>query len=174
MKIPVAFILFTAIVAFAGDAVLHECPLPEVKASIQIPDGWTSPQESDDGVFVYHLRQGGASGQGESMTLSVTTKVPERTGQSPSEYAAALMDMSQEEGNSSPPQKGMINELPSIRAEYEVESDAGKMRAVNIALANDKTGTLYFFAWQFPIKESAEIEAVREKIVSSAKFDPTF
>ena len=48
------------------------------------------------------------------------------------------------------------------------------MRAVNIALSNDKSGTLYFFAWQSPLNESAEFEAIREKILSSAQFDPSF
>ena len=100
MKISALFILFTITVALAEDAALQECPLPDVKGSIQIPEGWKSTQENDDGVFVYHLNQRDTPEQGESITLSVTTKVPERTEQSPSEYAMALMDMSQEEGNS--------------------------------------------------------------------------
>ena len=174
MKISALFILFTITVALAEDAALQECPLPDVKGSIQIPEGWKSTQENDDGVFVYHLNQRDTPEQGESITLSVTTKVPERTEQSPSEYAMALMDMSQEEGNSSSPQKGTMNGFPSLRVEYDVENDSGKMRAVNIALTNDKTGTLYFFAWQFPVNESAEMKALREKVIASAKFDPAF
>ena len=48
------------------------------------------------------------------------------------------------------------------------------MRAVNIAIPNDKTGTLYFFAWQAPMDEPAAAEAVRDKIVASLKADPAF
>lgn len=166
-------------VLLAGETVLRDQPLPDVKASIQLPEGWTSTAESDEGVFVYHLgknTQPGQSGEPDvsTLTLSVTTKVPERTTQSPTQYATALIDMSQDGGPSSPVQKSTLDGLPVLRSEYDFESDKGKMRAVNIAIPNDKTGTLYFFAWQAPLDESAEIEAVREKILSSLKLDPSF
>ncbi|MFA7234290.1 MAG: hypothetical protein WC076_09275 [Terrimicrobiaceae bacterium] len=169
-------VLFAASVAWAAEIALHEQPLPEVKATIQIPEGWTSFTESDEGVFVYHLGKGGQAGGPDplAITLSVTTKVPDRTTQSPSAYAAALIDMSQDEGPNSPTKKGQFNGLPSLRSEYAFESDKGKMRAVNIAIPNDKTGTLYFFAWQAPVEEPAEEEAVREKVVASVKLDPGF
>lgn len=169
-------VLLTAAAAWAAEITLHEQPLPEVKATIQIPEGWTSSAESDEGVFVYRLGKGGKTDEPDPMaiTLSVTTKVPERTTQSPSAYAAALIDMSQDEGPNTPPQKGQLNGLPSLRSEYDFESDKGKMRAVNIAIPNDKTGTLYFFAWQAPMNEPAEAEAIRDKVVESVKFDPAF
>jgi len=169
-------ILLSATAAWAGEIALHEQPLPDVKATIQLPDGWATVMESEDGVFVYHLQKGGKPGEPDplAITLSVTTKIPDRTTQSPSAYAAALIDMSQDEGPNSPIQKGEINGLPSLRSEYDFESDKGKMRAVNIAIPNDKTGTLYFFAWQAPMNEPAESEAVRDKIVGSVKFDPAF
>lgn len=169
-------VLATVTAAFAGETPLREQPLPEVKASIQLPEGWSSASESEEGVFVYHFGKGGSSTEPDpsAITLSVTTKVPERTTQSAAEYAAALIDMSQDEGPNTPVQKGESNGLPSLRSEYDFESDAGKMRAVNIAIPNDKTGTLYFFAWQAPMDEPAETEALREKILASVKFDPSF
>ena len=169
-------VLLTAAAAWAAEITLHEQALPEVKATIQIPEGWTSSTESDEGVFVYHLGKGGKPEEQDPMaiTLSVTTKVPERTTQSPSAYAAALIDMSQDEGPNTPAQKGQLSGLPSLRSEYDFESDKGKMRAVNIAIPNDKTGTLYFFAWQAPMNEPAEAEAIRDKVVESVKFDPAF
>ena len=36
------------------------------------------------------------------------------------------------------------------------------MRAVNIAIPNDKTGTLYFFAWQAPMDEPAAAENLKK------------
>lgn len=169
-------VLLASSAAWAAETSLHEQPLPEVKATIQLPEGWTLSTESDEGIFVYHLGKGGKPDEPDPMaiTLSVTTKVPERTTQSPSAYAAALIDMSQDEGPNTPAQKGQINGLPSLRSEYNFESDKGKMRAVNIAVPNDKTGTLYFFAWQAPMDEPAEAEAVRDKVVESVKFDPAF
>ena len=169
-------ILFSIATLAAGEGVLRDHPLPDVKATIQIPEGWTETPESDDGVFVYHFVKPGKPGAAElaSMTLSVTTKVPERTEQSPAAYAASLVDMSQDDGPAAPVQKGQISNMPSLRSEYDFDGDAGKMRAVNIAIPNDKTGTLYFFAWQSPMEEALELEAIREKILTSVKFDPAF
>ncbi|MFA7344865.1 MAG: hypothetical protein WC003_11215 [Terrimicrobiaceae bacterium] len=169
-------VLLAATLASAGEITLHEQALPEVKASIQLPEGWASVTESDEGVFVYHLQKGPRPAEQDpsAITLSVTTKVPERTTQSPSQYAAALIDMSQDDGPNSPIQKAEINGLPSLRSEYHFESDKGKMRAVNIALPNDKTGTLYFFAWQAPMDEPTAAEALRDKVVASLKIDPAF
>lgn len=173
---PALLILLAAATASAGELKLHDQPLPEVKATIQIPEAWSSATESDEGVFVYHLGKPvqGSEQDPSAITLSVTTKVPERTGQSPSEYAAALIDMSQDEGPNTPTQKGELNGLPTLRSEYDFESEKGKMRAVNIAIPNDKTGTLYFFAWQSSMDEPVENEAIREKVLTSAKFDPSF
>ena len=169
-------VLLTAATVVAAEIALHPHPLPESNASIQIPEDWICSTESEEGIFVYHLGKSTKPGALDptAITLSVTTKVPDRTSQSPSDYAAALIDMSQDDGPNAPIQKGGFNDLPMLRSEYEFEGDSGKMRAVNIAIPNDKTGTLYFFAWQAPQDEPAEAEAVREKIVASAKFDPAF
>ncbi len=173
MKFATLIFLCASAAAFAGEVALTAHPLADVKASLDIPEGWTSTTEAEDGVFVYHFGKGGAESS-TSITLSVTTKVPDRTGQSPAEYASALIDMSGDDSVSSNVVKGDFKGLKSLRSEYDFESDTGKMRAVNIALSNDKSGTLYFFAWQAPLDESAELEAIREKILASAKFDPGF
>lgn len=169
-------VLLAAASALAGEIVLHDQPLSEVKSSIQLPEGWVSTMESDEGVFVYHLQKGTRTGEAGTpgITLSVTTKVLERTTQTPSKYAAALIDMSQDDGPNNPIQKSEIAGLPSLRSEYHFESDKGKMRAVNIAIPNDKTGTLYFFAWQAPLDEPTTAEALRDKVIASLKVDPAF
>jgi len=167
-----AILLLLPLAAFADAQKFRELPLPEVKAVVQIPADWKSTSESDEGVFVYHLGKNPESQGASTITLSVTPKVPDRTGQSPAQYAEALIDMSKEEGGTV--QKGQANGLDTFRSEYAFDADNGRMRAVNIALANAKTGTLYFFAWQGPLDEPAELEALRERVVSSAKFDPAF
>ncbi len=175
MKLALLFIFAAAAVAL-GEIVPAEFSLPDIKASVVLPSGWEMTSESDDGVFVFRFGRTGNPGSGElpSIALSVTTKVAERTGQTPSEYAAALVDSPQDDGTSAPVQKGVIGGLPSLRSEDTFEGDVGKMRTVSVAVPNDKSGTLYFFAWQAPIDEPLELEAVREKIIASAKFDPAF
>lgn len=166
-------ILLLSTTALSAQVTLTEQPLAEAKASIQIPEGWKSSHEQEDGIFVYHFGKT-ASDAGTSITLSVTTKVPDRTGQPASSYATALLEMATEGNSGAPIVKGEINGLPSLRCEYDFEGEEGTMRAVNIAVPNDKTGTLYFFAWQSPATESAELDAIREKVLASAKFDPAF
>jgi hypothetical protein len=163
-----------AAVALGGPAAPSESALPEIRAAVMLPPGWKTASESEDGVFVIRFARSGKQGELPAMTLSVTTKVAERTGQTPSEYAAALVDSPQDDGTSAPVQKGMVGGLPSLRSEDSFDGDAGKMRAVNIAVPNDKSGTLYFFAWQAPMDEPLELEAIRENIVATAKFDPAF
>jgi len=175
LSIPTLLFLATCLSrAFAADIVFQDHPLTEVKASVQIPEGWTSTQEEEDGVFVYHFGKAEKNGKTTFVTLSVTTKVPDRTGQSPAEYAEALIDLSKDDESPVPVMKSEKEGMAMIRCEYDIESEDGQSRAVNISLANDKTGTLYFFAWQAPLDESVEKEAIREKILATAKFDPAF
>jgi hypothetical protein len=55
-----------------------------------------------------------------------------------------------------------------------IESEAGNVEMINIAKANDATGTLYFLSWQAPAAETETIKDLREKILSSLKLDPAF
>ncbi|MEI6034115.1 MAG: hypothetical protein WCS65_07545 [Verrucomicrobiae bacterium] len=169
-------VLLSAAILAAGEVVLHDLALPDIQASIQIPEGWTVSTESEDGVFVCRFGKAGKPGgaEGVPITLSITTKVPGRTEQSPSAYAASLVDVSQDDGPAAPVQKGEVCGLPSLRSEYDFEGDAGKMRAVNVAIPNDKTGTLYFFTWQAPAEEPLALEEIRKKILASVKLSPEF
>jgi len=162
----------------AAEPELRDESLADVKASVSLPAGWSSSQETvgEEGVFVYHFGKSTDAGALEAapVTMSVTTKVPERTEQKPSEYAAALLDIPLDDGTNAPIQKVVLNGQPSSRTEYDFVGDRGKMRAVSVAIPNDQTGTLYFFAWQAPLDEALELEALREKVLTSLKIDPGF
>ena len=43
--------------------------------------------------------------------------------------------------------------MPAL--EYTIESEEGNIKVINLAKANDSTGTLYFATWQSPEKEEA-------------------
>ncbi|MEX1118154.1 MAG: hypothetical protein WEB60_05100 [Terrimicrobiaceae bacterium] len=53
-----------------------------------------------------------------------------------------------------------------------MEGEAGQVRIVDVAIANDTTGTLYFFAWQAPDSEAGTLSELRENIITSLTFDP--
>ena len=64
--------------------------------------------------------------------------------------------------------------LESLRLEYTIESDEGNIKVINVAKANDATGTLYFATWQSPEKEDASLKPMRDAVLASMKFDPSF
>jgi len=170
-----AFFIFLALPAMAADPPLKELPLTAVKASMQIPEGWNVKEDNEEGVIVYQISReqvtesGGISSVG--LTLSVTPDVPGRAQMSPSKYAAELLAFSVEDG-------GVITESQSapfhtLRTEYAVEGEAGHLRIVDVAIANDTTGTLYFLAWQAPDVEAKAVSELREKVIASLTFDPS-
>jgi hypothetical protein len=64
--------------------------------------------------------------------------------------------------------------LESLRLEYTIESDEGNIKVINVAKANDATGTLYFATWQSAEKEEAALKPIRDAVLSSIKLDPSF
>lgn len=177
MKFPL-FILFTAAALFAEQPALKEQRLPEIKATISIPEGWFSKEESDDGVTVYQITREKAENEGDpfsaGLILSVTNKVPERASIKPSEYARDLLSAAEDEGDGAELQRTEEGSLQCFRLEYTIESEDGNIKVINLAKANDSTGTLYFATWQSPEKEEPQLKPVREAILASLKLDPTY
>jgi hypothetical protein len=163
--------------ALAQDPVWKEQSLPAIKASLQLPEGWSIKEETEDGVVVYQITREKLESSSDTFTeeliLSTTPKVSERAGMKPSEYAAELLAPALEEGGKEL-QKSEEGALKSFRTEYMIESEQGKMLVINIAKANDTTGTLYFLTWQSLASEPAALSESREKILSSLKLDPAF
>jgi hypothetical protein len=172
------FLVLTAAMAFGQKPTLKEQALPAIKGSILLPDGWHMKEESEDGVIVYQISREKAEG-GEQifstgLILSVTTKVPDRASMKPSEYANDLLTSAQEEGDGAKLEKTQEGPLECLRLEYTIESEEGNIKVINLAKANDATGTLYFATWQSAEKEEPALKPVREAVLSSMKLDPSF
>lgn len=168
----IGFALALLPLARAEMPLLQKRDLPSVKASIELPEGWQVKEESEDGVAVFQVSReepgGGASTAG--FTLTVTTKIPERANMKASEYAKDLL------GSSELDHVKETEEEPwkCFSTEYAIEGDGGNVEVVNLAKANDQTGTLYFLSWQSREAEDVELGPLREKIFSSLKLDPGF
>lgn len=160
---------------FAADSGWKEQALPAAKARIQIPDDWHLTEQEEEGVIVYQISresvEPGMDNYIAGLTLSVTTKVPERAELSPSKYAAELLSSTED---SNPPKMQQEGPFTKYRLEYAIEGEEGNIQIVDVAYANDGTGTLYFLAWQSPQSECEKLDPIREKILSSAVFDPSF
>jgi hypothetical protein len=175
---PLLFLVLTAAMAFGQQPALKEQALPAIKGSILLPDGWHMNEESEDGVIVYQIsREKAESGEeifSTGLILSVTTKVPDRASAKPSEYANDLLASAQEEGDGAKLEKSQEGPLECLRLEYTIESEEGNIKVINLAKANDATGTLYFATWQSAEKEEPTLKPVREAVLSSMKLDPSF
>ena len=171
-------ILFTMASALGQQAALKEQALPAINAKILIPEGWFTKEESDDGVTVYQVSREKAETEEDvfsaGLILSVTNKVPDRASMKPSEYASDLLSSAQDEGDGAKLQRTEEGPFQCLRLEYTIESDQGNIKVINLAKANDSTGTLYFATWQSPEKEEPQLKELREAVLASMKFDPTF
>jgi len=170
--------LFTIASALGEQAALKEQALPAINAKILIPEGWFTKEESDDGVTVYQVSREKAENEEDvfsaGLILSVTNKVPDRASMKPSEYASDLLSSAQDEGDGAKLQRTEEGPFQCLRLEYTIESDQGNIKVINVAKANDSTGTLYFATWQSPEKEEPQLKELREAVLASMKFDPTF
>jgi hypothetical protein len=171
-------ILFTVASVLGEQAALKEQALPAIKAKILIPEGWFTKEESDDGVTVYQVSREKAENEEDvfsaGLILSVTNKVPDRASMKPSEYASDLLSSAQDEGDGAKLQRTEEGPFQCLRLEYTIESDQGNIKVINLAKANDSTGTLYFATWQSPEKEEPQLKELREAVLTSLVFDPTF
>lgn len=178
-----------AVTAHAEDPALKEQALTAVKGSISIPDGWFVKEDTDDGVSVYQFTKEKVQNEGDNFTvgliLTVTPKVPTRAEMKPSEYAKELLASGADEAkNVKKTEEGPFQVLST---EYSVETDNSDsngdaaapksndgLKVVNIAKANDGTGTLYFITWENPSKDDAKYTELRAKVLASLKLDPAF
>lgn len=153
----------------AQEPALKELPLPAAKATIQIPEGWHVREDNEEGVIVYQITREQISPETGTFlvgfTLSITPDVPGRAQMTPSQYARELLSFSVEDGGTIVENKN--DALTTFRTEYSIEGEGGTMQIVDLATANDTTGTLYFIAWQAPDSESEALKPLREKILSS-------
>ena len=171
-------LLLTSAISFGQQPALKEQSLPAIKGKMLLPEGWFLKEQSEDGVTVYQITREKAENEGDifsaGLIFSVTTKVPDRASMKPSEYANDLLTSAQDEGDDAKLEKTEEGPLQCLRAEYTIESDQGNIKVINLAKANDSTGTLYFATWQSPEKEETQLKALREAVLSSIKLDPSF
>lgn len=188
MRILRHFVLaaFLATVARAEEPALKEQPLTTIKASISLPEGWFIKEDTDDGVSVYQMTREKIQNEGDTFTLglilTVTPKVPARAEMKPSEYANELLSSGADDAQDVKTSED--GPFKNFQTEYSIESDPGDgdsktksndgLTVVNVAKANDGTGTLYFITWENPSKDNEKYALLRAKILASLKLDPAF
>lgn len=173
-----ALTLLLATTALAQEPALQKQDLSAIKGSILMPKDWHFQESTDEGVTIYQITREKVEEDGGFFTagliLTVTPKVPERAGESASEYAADILPSAPDEPGGKELQKTEEGGLKVFRTEYVIEGETENIQILNLAKANDATGTLYFFTWQSPQSEDAGLKELREKILGSLVIDPAF
>lgn len=139
--------------------------LDSIGAAISLPAGWKLTEEVDDGVVVVRNE-----GDSPAFSITMTPDIPGRAGMKPSEYAAELLAFATDEG-------GQITKLHDsaflkLRVTYSFDSDGDRVSVTDMVAANDKTGTLYFLAWQVAESKARQYEPLRDAILASLQLDP--
>ena len=123
-------------------------------AEVLVPDGWhfrDAPGDRADACS-FSLDPPSADGRFETgVSLSLLRQVPERTGQTPSDFARGFLDKLAEKyrvrkrsSSSQPP-------FEAFRAEIELADAQGKpLRLYQLAIANPMTGSVYLVAFRAP------------------------
>jgi len=125
-----------------------------MRAEVLVPEGWhfrDAPGRSADACS-FSLDAPDAAGRFElGVSLSLLRQVPERSGQTPSDFARGFLDqlaqryrVRRRSSSSQPP-------FEAFRAEIELADERGEpLRLYQLAIANPSTGSVYLIAYRAP------------------------
>ncbi|MEO6848846.1 MAG: hypothetical protein ABI443_13970 [Chthoniobacterales bacterium] len=161
-----------------GDFVEKKCEA--IKTTLAMPKGWffLELKNPDGNGASYVLSKEKVSNEYDSfktgMTLNVIKDVIGQVGMKPSEYAKSLIEQDQEKDNNSKMQTSEETPFKIFKTTQTIDTDDGKLIMQTLFKANDQTGTLYHFTWQYPQKEEAMATEIWAEILKRSKLDPAF
>ena len=128
---------------------------PRIKGAFLVPEGWhyhTRQEDKDHQYFISLEPYAEPDGYDTGLSVKVTTGVPEKTGLSPSAYAAKFIRTMQGEFETlEEPFTAQRPPFESHGALFTVtDPDKGPFNAFMTAIANDSTGTVYFCIFEGP------------------------
>lgn len=152
--------------------------LPDVKGALLRPSGWYFDTESGNGDWAYFIsreRNTPPDGFDTGLTVNVVADVPAKTGMTATEYAAKFIATGSGEleviGEPFSAQRGpFVSHGALFRATDPVKGD---FNAHMVAIANDKTGTVYLCIFEGPANEWDSIWKQGEAMLSKMVIDDT-
>jgi hypothetical protein len=175
---PVASATPALSVAPADEYTSKECPA--IKATLAVPKGWTflelkTPEESGVSYLITKEKVDNEYDPFQTgLSLNVIKSVKEQTEMDPSEYAKTLLAESQEKDESSKTETSEEAPFKVFKSTQVIEADEGKLKIITLLKANDETGTLYHFTWQYPEAQEKEALETWKAILELNKLDPKF
>ena len=151
--------------------------LPDSKAAMPLPAGWSYKAETQKGSSTYYLTQEEIGESGEFQTglsLQVVRKVKAKTKRPAPDYAEFLMlrtgfGPGQQQLEKASSVEGQLHKR--IVRYREAPPDADARIVYQMALANAKTDTLYLLTFESPEKDWAEAWKLGEVMVRELVLD---
>ncbi|MEO6053764.1 MAG: hypothetical protein ABIP97_07125 [Chthoniobacterales bacterium] len=149
---------------------------PSVKATLAIPKGWFFFElKSTDLGASYLITKEKVESEYDSFKTGMTLNIIRgQNGYKPSEFAKSLIEQSQEKDENSKIETSDEPPYKVYKTTQTIETDEGKLVMLTLFKANDKSGTLYHFTWQYPQKEEAQALPLWNEMLKRIKIDPAF
>jgi hypothetical protein len=149
--------------------------LPSIKGAMLKPDGWFFKQTKKgktEGFFISKEDIEKAGSFQTGLTLNCIRDIPEKTGQPPSVYAAALADVAATKYQLTKRSSSIQGPFKAVRFCYvDSPKDKESVTVYHLAIANDKTGTLFLVIFEAPTKSWVEAWKIGEPILKRLMLD---
>ncbi|MBN8248777.1 MAG: hypothetical protein J0L84_15215 [Verrucomicrobia bacterium] len=148
--------------------------LPEIRADLLKPSGWTLDHQRKGGSETYRLAAPKKAGSpAAALDINWVADVPGLAGMVPSKYAAGLVATASESHKILERESGTIGSLASVAFRF---ADSGPGRdglMVRYQLvANDRTGSLYILAFEAPAREWTNSWKTGAVMMDRIRWDP--
>jgi hypothetical protein len=151
--------------------------LPEIHGKISLPKEWTLlPGKLLEGDVLLATREK-ISNENDPWTTGLSMTIDRNgakdSGQKASDYALGLAREARDKAGeeASPIKESQAGPFHEIRFEFPLATDQ-PIQVTEVLRANDSTGTLAVILWQVPKSESAQLQGLREAILSGLILDP--
>lgn len=141
----------------------------KIEAKFLRPEGWFVKTGVQKGTVSVFITKEDIDKEGQfitGLTLNVIKDVPKKTSVTPYEYAFSLRELTRKSlkflDEWDPPAKG---DFKSLGYRYEKDDPAGAYITHNYMIANEKTGTLYWFIFEAPSVEWEETWKIAEPML---------
>lgn len=151
--------------------------LPEIHGKISLPKEWTLlPGKLLEGDVLLATREkitGENDPWSTGLSMTIDRNGSKDSGQKASEYARALAQEAREKAGeeATPIKESQSGPFREFRFEFPVTADQ-PLVVTEVLRANDKTGTLAVILWQMPKNETADLQGLREAVLSGLILDP--
>lgn len=186
LKYSLSVLITLLLVGNAGAQKLSDPPMgyswvacKEIRASFLLPWGWYFKKGVQGDTFGYYFTQQNIEEKGEflsGLSVNVIPNIPQKNGMSPSVYADSFIKAAilQKEIFKLPWQEGIGSLQGYGVVLLNHDPQRGDFISYNLAIANDRTGTLYLLTFESPAETWEQYRVVAGVMLKQFLLDDSF